>query len=424
MNGRWFRGAQMVVLAALVVGLGACGGGGGSTSKDGRRGAAATTVVIWEQMDPKEVTRFDKHLNAYMAAHPEIKIEHSHFNTEDLRSQFQNAANAGGGPDLVYGPSDQVGPFSILEIIRPLDTLIPAATLAQFHPAAFDTLDGHLWAIPDQIGNHLVLVYNKDLVPTAPADFAALIEEARKLTVDDNGDGSPDRYGLAFETNEPFWLIPFLTAYGGWVMDAQGQPTLGTPAMVKALRFLADLKNRAGIVPRECNYQLMDTLFKERKTPFIINGPWSWQDYIDSGINLGLAPIPPLEPGGRWPAPMSAAKGYSINANVSPERLPAVLALLDYLTSPDVVADFPDLLILPSRREILDSPRVTGNPLLSASRQAYEAGRRMPVTPQMRAIWDAMRPVQQSVMNGSLQPEAAAAQMQKDAVDKIAAMMN
>ncbi|TPW17859.1 MAG: maltose/maltodextrin transport system substrate-binding protein, partial [bacterium] len=389
---------------------------GGSTSKDGRRGSAATTIVIWEQMDPKEVTRFDRHLNAYMAAHPGVTIEHSHFSTEDLRSQFQNAANAGGGPDLVYGPSDQVGPFSILKIIRPLETLIPAATLARFHPSAFDTLDGHIWAVPDQIGNHLVLCYNRDLVPTPPADFSALVEEARKLTVDEDGDGTPERYGLAFETNEPFWLIPFLTACGGWVMDASGQPTLGTPAMAEALRFLADLKNQAGIVPKECNYQLMDTLFKEKKTAFIINGPWSWQDYIDSGINLGLAPIPPLVPGGLPPAPMAAAKGYSINASVKEEKMAAVLALLDHLTSPDVVADFPDLLILPSRREILDSPKVSGNPLLSASRQAYEAGRRMPVTPQMRAIWDAMRPVQQSVMNGS--------QMQKDAVGKIAAMMN
>jgi maltose-binding protein MalE len=101
-----------------------------------------------------------------------------------------------------------------------------------------------------------------------------------------------------------------------------------------------------------------------------------------------------------------------------------VLALLRYLTSPEVVADFPDLLILPSRREVLDGPAVTGNPLMVASRQAYEAGRRMPVTPEMRAIWDAMRPVQQSVMNGSLAPRAAAAQMQKDAVAKIAAMLN
>lgn len=405
-------------LTALVVISWTIGCGGQS-----KKAAGPVTITIWEQMDPKEVERFQKHLQAYMTAHPDIKIEESHFNTEDLRSQFQNAANAGGGPDLVYGPSDQVGPFSVLKIISPLEPLVPADLLPKFHPGAFDTLDGHIWALPDQIGNHLVLVYNKDLVPEPPADFGALIAEARKQTADDDGDGTPDRFGIAFDTNEPFWLVPFISGYGGWVMDAANEPTLGTPAVVQALRLMAALKNEYKVMPRECNYQLMDTLFKEKKVAFIINGPWSWQSYIDAGLNIGLAPIPRFPETGRMPAPMAAAKGYSVNVNVPPDRKGAVVNLLLYLTSPDVEADFADLLILPSRLEALDSPEVMRNPLLAASRAAYDAGRRMPVVPEMRAIWDAMRPIQQAVMNGTIAPDAAATQMQRDAKVKIAAML-
>lgn len=411
-----FRAFSVLVIAGLVAG---CGGGGKTGEK---KPTGPVTLTIWEQMDPKEVDRFDRHLNNYMAAHPDIKIEHSHFSTEDLRSQYQNAANAGGGPDLVYGPSDQVGPFSVLKIILPIETLIPPDTLAHFHPAAFDTLDGHVWALPDQIGNHLILVYNKDMVPVPPATFEELIELAKKNTVDDNGDGTPDRYGLVFETNEPFWTVPFLTGFGGWVMDATNQPTLNSPAMVDALGLMADLRTKHGVMPKECNYQLSDTLFKEKKAAFIINGPWSWQAYIDAGVNIGLAPIPRMPGQSRPAAPMAAAKGYSVNANVKVERMKAVIDLLGYLTSPVVTVDFADLLILPSRREALDSPRVTGNPLLVASRAQYDAGRRMPVVPEMRAIWDAWRPLQQSVLNGTLKPDAAAAQMQKDAVTKIASM--
>lgn len=409
------RTALVAGLAFLVAAAFGCGGGAKAPS-------GPVTLVIWEQMDPKEVERFDRHLQKYMLDHPNVKVEHSHFSTEDLRSQYQNAANAGGGPDLVYGPSDQVGPFSVLKIIQPLDTIVPPDTLRTFHPAAFDTLDGHIWALPDQIGNHLTLVYNRDLVPEPPADWDALVSAAKAHTVDDNGDGTPDRYGLVFETTEPFWAVPFLTGCGGWVMDANHQPTLGTPAMTDALTLLLDLKDVHKVLPRECNYQLSDTLFKEKKAAFIINGPWSWQAYIDAGVNIGLAPIPRLNSTGRMPAPMAAAKGYSVNANVKPDRMAAVLDLLHYLTSAPVVADFADLLILPSRRDVLDSPRVSGNPLLAASRAQYDAGRRMPVVPEMRAIWDAMRPLQQSVINGELRPDAAAAKMQQDAVAKIASM--
>lgn len=407
--------SRLTAVGLSLLTLLGCGGGA-------RKPAGPVTLVLWEQMDPKEVERFDRHLRQYMADHPNVKIEHSHFNTEDLRSQFQNAANAGGGPDLVYGPSDQVGPFSVLKIILPIDTLVPADTLRKFHPAAFDTLDGHVWALPDQIGNHLTLVYNKDLVPDPPADWNALLDAAKKYTVDDNGDGTPDRYGFVFETSEPFWAVPFLTGCGGWVMDEHNQPTLGTPAMTDALTRMVELKDTYKVMPRECNYQLSDTLFKEKKAAMIINGPWSWQAYIDAGVNVGLAPIPRFNTTGRMPAPMAAAKGYSVNANVKPDKMAAVLDLLNYLTSAAVVVDFADLLILPSRREALASPRVAGNALLAASRDQYDAGRRMPVVPEMRAIWDAMRPVQQSVFNGELRPDQAAMKMQQDALAKIASM--
>ena len=40
----------------------------------------------------------------------------------------------------------------------------------------------------------------------------------------------------------------------------------------------------------------------------------------------------------------------------------------------------------------------------------------------MRAVWDAMRPAMQLVMNGTLDPRAAAEQMQEGAVKEIAAM--
>ena len=46
----------------------------------------------------------------------------------------------------------------------------------------------------------------------------------------------------------------------------------------------------------------------------------------------------------------------------------------------------------------------------------------MPIVPELRAVWDAMRPAYQSVLGGTLAPEAAAAQMQRDAEAKIREM--
>ena len=99
------------------------------------------------------------------------------------------------------------------------------------------------------MGNHLTLCVNLDLAPEIPADFDALIAAARANTVDEDGDGRVDRYGLVFNQKEPFWLVPFLGAFGGWVLDAQARPTLDSPAMASALAYVAALKHEHGIIP-------------------------------------------------------------------------------------------------------------------------------------------------------------------------------
>ncbi len=379
--------------------------------------AGARTITIWEQMDPAERDRFEQNLAAFKASHPGIEIRHTPYDTEELRSQFQTAAAAGGGPQLVFGPSDQVGPLSLLKLIRPLDETLPAGFFDRFIPAALDTLNGHLWAAPDQVGNHLVLCYNKKLVPQPPATAAEFMKVAKALTK--KGADGGMQYGFAMNTTEPYWLVPFLTGYGGWVMDASHTPTLDTPAMQQALAFLKSLQTQ-GVMPKESDYNVADNLFKDGKAAMIINGPWSWAGYRKAGVDLGIAPIFRL-PSGQWARPMVASKGYSISVNVKPGELPTVITLLDFLTSPEAEKrGLPELGVLPSQKPLWEDPAVRSDPLLGASQQALELGRRMPVVPEMRVIWDAMRPGMQGVMNGTAQPAAAARDMQRTAATQIA----
>jgi len=413
MKQKWTR--ILPVLAAVLPLLAGCGGGSGKAQ-------GPTEITIWEQRDPQEKGVMEKVLADYEAQHPDVKVSLVHYDTENLRTQYQTAALANGGPDLVYGPSDQVGPFSVLEIIRPMDEFLPGEDWSRFLPAALDTLDGHVWSLPDQVGNHLNLLYNTEVVAKPPETFDEWVEIARKAMTT-GADGRTERYGLAFEFNEPFWLVPFLTAYGGWVMDDANRPTLDTPAMVKALTFVNDLREKYRVVPRECNYQLMDTMFKTGKAAMIINGPWSFGDYKKAGVPFALARIPRATPGGPWAAPMIGTKGYSVNVNLDKSKEGAIRDLLHYLTSEKVTARFAtELAILPSVRAAYDLPGIKNDALLQASLEQWKVGRRMPVVPEMRAIWDAMRPQMQSVMNGSKSPEDAARDMQKDALDKIADM--
>ena len=100
----------------------------------------------------------------YEESHTGIKINLTYRETEELRSNFQAAAMGGSGPELIYGPSDQVGPFSIMNIIQPMDDLLSQSYFEQFVDNAIVRSEGQIWMVGDVVGNHLMLIYNKDLI--------------------------------------------------------------------------------------------------------------------------------------------------------------------------------------------------------------------------------------------------------------------
>jgi len=382
-------------------------------------------VVIWEQMDPVEQGLLERHIEEFRAAHPmyaDFTMTHVHYKPEDVRTQYQTAAMAFGGPNLVYGPSDQTGPFSIMGLIAPIDEIFTAEELSRFDPSGLPTLGGHVWGLPDQVGNHLTLVANLEWVDRIPDNTDAWLAQLRDLTVDTDGDGKPDRYGLVFNMAEPFWLVPWLGGFGGWVMDDAGEPTLDSQAMTAALEFLLALK-QAGVVPRECDYPLADTLFKEGRAAYVINGPWSWQGYREAGRDIRLAPLPRVSSTGLWPSPMTAAKCYSVNRYLDPDARACTLDLLRWLTGPEAQADLArEMGVLPADLAVRQRPELVADELMAASRAQIDKGRLMPIVPEMRAIWDVMRPSYQSVLNGELSPDDAPRRMQEQAVAAIAEM--
>ncbi len=380
-------------------------------------------VIIWHQMRVDERIILERQIQAFMSERPGIRVEQVYKETEELRSGFIIAAIAGQGPDLVYGPSDMVGPFEVMEIIQPLETLFEQAYLDLFIPEGLTYYKGHLYQIADKLGNHLTLVYNKKLVTSPPTTDVELIDLGRKLTVDNDGDGKTDRYALAWNYTEPFFFIPFLTGFGGWVMTDDGVPTLDSDAMVQALRFMKDLRDKHKIVPGEADYNIADILFKDSKSAMIINGDWSWAGYEKAGISIGVAPLPQITSTGLFCAPMVSPKGFSLNANVTPQKRELVLDLLRFLMEPGrQLETTKELRTMPTRREAVESRFVQDDEILKNSAIQIRQGRPMPVVPELRAIWDSMRPGYQAVLGGALTPEKAAEQMQALALAKIREM--
>ena len=380
-----------------------------------------TVVRVWHQKDSAERAFLERWAADYNAAQDSVELLLLFKETEELRNHYVFAAMGGKGPDLIYGPADNVGMLALTETIRPLDGLLPASTLAAFTDDGLLSYDGKLYGVADQVGNHLTLVYNRALVPNPPETLDELVETARALTQDTDGDGNPDRYGLVWNYSEPFFFIPFLTAFDGWVMNDDEDPTLDTPATVQAVEFVVGLRDRERVIPQNVDYNTAEALFKEGSAAMIINGPWAWAGYGEAGIDYGLTPLPYNAEAGAWARPMAAAKAYSLNPSVPDWKLPTVLGLMQALTSAEIQTQMAaELSLIPVQRSVRESAAVRSNPILAQSLAQLEHSLPMPTSPVLRQVWDGMRGPYQLVMNGEVTGAEGAALMQSEVEKRLA----
>ncbi len=373
-------------------------------------------IRIWHQKIGPERLFFERVIAEYNEANDDHVVEVLYRENEEARNLFVIASVGGKGPELLFGPSDNVSVLALTESIMPIDRVLPGTYLSQFNDEGLIRWNDRPWMLADQVGNHLMFVYNKRFITEPPetlSEMIALLTEIKER---------PDvTYGLTWNYTEPFFFLPFLTCHGGWVMDDEGRPSLNTKATVDAIQLILDLRDKYRLIPGTTDYDTAEATFKEERVPAIINGPWSWAGYEQSGIDYGLARIPMNADTGLWCAPVVSSKGYSVNVNVPDEKLPFVRRVLEYLTSPKMQAAMArELSTIPVITEVRQSEVMNENPLLERSLSQIEVSRPMPIDPKMRQIWDGMRGPYQLIMNGAVTPREGAELMQREVEKRIA----
>jgi len=416
----------MAMISTLVVGsMAGCTKKAAVTPETTTAAVASTkpvTLAFWEQSDPTAQKVLDGLITEFQAANKNITVKRTHYETEALRKNYTTASLGTTGPDIVLGPNDNLGVFVPGSLVQPIDTILGADFMATIDPNALEGAKflGKQYMLPDRNGNEVLVAYNKKLVPTPPKTFEEL--EAMGLKLKKEG---KVEYGLVFNEVEPFFSIGFLGAFGGKVFDdvnaASPKPTLNTPAVTEWMTFMEKIHSE-GLIPKEADGVMADNLFKGGKAAFEINGPWGFADYTKAGIEFGIMPIPTIK--GKSPAPYSAVVGYTVSEGVKDaDKVAAVKAFLIFVNSKDAQLKMVDgHQQTPSNLEAMKDAKVTGNPLISGQKDQLAVATPMPIITQMRAIWDAIKPVQQDVLSGKTKPEAAGAIMQKKAEDGIKAL--
>lgn len=434
---RGLRSVLVRVAGLIVIGLlTGCG-----RTPEGR------VVTIWHQMRPEDREILEQRIVAF-EAHYKIDVRPIYKETEELRSGMVAAVLADEGPEVMYGPSDAVALYQAMGALADMSSPEKTDGVEDFEPitteelAAFDprcvvrlpardnTRREELVFLGDRYGNHLALIYNRDFVPAAPTTIDELVAAAADSVNDLDGDGRSARYGLVWNFVEPYFAVPFLTGFGAWVFadkptaDGRWTPALDSPQMIRGLEFLADVRGRDNLLARSADYEAAQAQFLGGQAAMIIDGDWSWQKYLSAeSVDAVVVPLPDVPETGLPMAPMASPKGYSLTTFARGQDAADAMTLIRFLTDDVTQREYlKQQKILPSRLELRDDPLVTSDPVMAISLAQAKRARVMPVAVELRAVWDGMRAPYQLLMNGQIDAESAARQMQANAVARIEAM--
>jgi len=384
------RLATALVASALLVA--ACGtngsptppgsvGPGSSTSGTYDGPEVTITYSIWG--DPAELKSQQAVVDAFHLANPKITVKPEVSDWDPYFDKLQTGLAGGAAPDVFAMDGPLFPDYQSRDVLLDLKPYIDRdgydlTKLADQGVADFTTADGGQFGLPRDL-NTVVLFYNKTMFDAASIpypddtwDWAKLVEVAKQLTKDDNGDGTVDQWGFYSETTdmENYWSELVWQA-GGEVMNADNSKTLlGSPEAATGIQFLQDLIWKHKVMPEPALFAEIGDGFEQGKAAMEANGSWLVPTHTAAGSELGfdfgIAAIP-KGPAGRFTS-VNATGAVVYKGTKSPE---AAWEFVKYLASPAAQELLMQLKAsLPVSKEVLAGPYATsfdGAEVLAAS---------------------------------------------------------
>lgn len=356
------RSTLVVSLATIALVVAACGGASSPSPSAPATSAPATSApatsapatsgpggytgppvtieyAIWG--NPEELAAQSALLDKFRAANPNITVK---VTVSDWTAYWEKLLTgiAGGAAPDVFAMDGPIGPdYQERDVLLDLTPLIAADgyDLGQMDDNAvkqFTTSDGKVYGLPRAMYT-VVMFYNKDMFdaaslpyPDASWDWDKLVEVGQKLTLDKDGNGSVDQWGLYTETTdmENAWSS-FVWQAGGDILNADGTATaLDKPESAAGIQFLQDLIWKHKIAAEPAVFAETGNAFEQGLAAMEINGSWLKLTHEAAGINFGIAHLPK---GPAGPATSVNGSGDVISKTTkSPE---AAWELVKYLSS-------------------------------------------------------------------------------------------
>lgn len=367
--------AATATAAAVTLLLAGCSGAE-QPSADGK-----VELEFWHGYTEADGKVLDQLVADFNASQPDIEITPVTKPWATLLDTALPALAAEKGPQLLALPPENIPVFASKGALLPLDDWYDAddsgASALNEQAVATGLSDGERYGAPLSF-TPLTMFYNKALFDqagaTVPTTWDEWVETASALTVDSNGDGTPEQYGLALQDNATVgngvWMS-LLKSGGGDVVTEDGEVVVDSPENAATLEYWAAAVRDRKISPTGLTGVDADELFKAGKAAMTLGGPWMATIAEESGIDYGIATLP------EGPAGVMAsalAVDLSITAQATPEEQAAAEEFFTWFYQSENMVTWSLASGWPPLTTDVDPAEVAENPVVAALTEQSQYG--------------------------------------------------
>jgi len=384
----------MVALAGMIVVL--------ASLQLPASGQGQVTIAFWHAMDGPKTPVLIGMVKDFMKENQAIKVDVTfQGDYTDVVRKVQAGIAANALPDLVMlGQRHGIPNISDSGRLLVLDSYVTAEDRRDISPGLFGryTHDRKIMAIPFLISTPVLHVnasrfrevgLNPD---KEPATWDDLVEYAKKLTRDVNGDGRIDQWGFHTHGDIAWHVFSFIYQNGGALYGRDGQATLDTPEVMGAIQLWSDLVHKHKVMPAlthagASRLFITGNLGMFQRSSAFVEGAAA---QIGSRFEYRVAFLPKK----KFLAVPSGGAGLGVFRS-TPEKEKAAIALLKWLTGTQGIARFSKGTgYITFRRSSAALPEMqtffADNPREHVASQQIEYARTNPPSRADGAVWDGL----------------------------------
>ncbi len=205
------------------------------------------TIRVWHtETNPASQAAVAEIIKRFEAQKPGVKVVAEALAWNDLEGKIMAALASGSPPELSHGQPITCAALSSQGLLAPLNDVvkaIPESNLWERNKKICTDAKGDYYGLVHASGTSL-LIYRKDLAAkknlAAPKTWDDMVKVAEALTIDENGDGKPEVYGLTMPGDNLFINIlvgEMIAANGGKLFDEKNRPLFQSKQMAELLQY-------------------------------------------------------------------------------------------------------------------------------------------------------------------------------------------